>query len=54
MVDLSFKYRSAIDFFQKAAPFTPDLAIVLGSGLGVFADSLKKIKTLNLRNKSYP
>jgi len=47
MVDLSFKYKSAIEYIKKEAPFTPDLAIVLGSGLGVFAESLKKIKTLS-------
>ena len=46
MIDLSFKYRSAIDYLYGQAPFNPDLAIVLGSGLGIFADSIKKIKTV--------
>lgn len=46
MVDLSFKYKDAIEFVQKESPFKPDIAIVLGSGLGVFADSLKKIKSI--------
>jgi purine-nucleoside phosphorylase len=47
MIDLSFKYRDAISYLKKEAPFTPDIAIVLGSGLGNFADATKKIKTIS-------
>jgi len=46
MINLNFKYNDAIEFFKKESPFTPDLAIILGSGLGDFADSTKKIKTI--------
>lgn len=46
MIDLNFKYQDAITFLKKESPFTPDVAIVLGSGLGNFADSTKKIKTI--------
>jgi len=46
MIDLNFKYQDAISHFKKESPFTPDIAIILGSGLGDFADSTKKIKTL--------
>jgi len=46
MVDLNFKYRDAITFLKKESPFTPDVAIVLGSGLGNFADSTNKVKTI--------
>ena len=46
MVDLSFKYRDAISYLKKESPFAPDIAVVLGSGLGNFADSTKKIKTI--------
>ncbi|HEY6436441.1 MAG TPA: purine-nucleoside phosphorylase [Ignavibacteriaceae bacterium] len=46
MIDLSFKYKDAIDFLEKESPFTPDVAIVLGSGLGNFANSTKIFKTI--------
>ncbi|MCW9095188.1 MAG: purine-nucleoside phosphorylase [Ignavibacteriaceae bacterium] len=47
MIDLNFKYQEAISYLKKESPFTPDIAIVLGSGLGEFADSTKKIKSLS-------
>lgn len=47
MIDLNFKYQEAIIYFKKQSPFTPDLAIVLGSGLGEFANSTTKIKSLS-------
>ena len=51
MIDLNFKYRDAIAYLKKESPFTPDVAIVLGSGLGNFADSTKRIKSYsNFRN----
>ena len=40
------KYDKLIKTFVEAAPFRPDIAIVLGSGLGDFADSLEKIFTI--------
>ena len=46
MVDLNFKYQDAITYLKKEAPFTLDIAIVLGSGLGNFSDSTQKIKTI--------
>jgi purine-nucleoside phosphorylase len=46
MIDLSFKYREAITYLKKESPFTPEIAIVLGSGLGNFADSTKRIRTI--------
>lgn len=47
MIDLSFKYQDAITFLKKESPFTPEIAVVLGSGLGNFADSTKKIKSIS-------
>lgn len=47
MIDLSFKYQDAIAYLKKESPFHPDVAIVLGSGLGNFADSTKKIKSIS-------
>lgn len=46
MIDLSFKYQDAITYLKDEAPFIPDIALVLGSGLGNFAESIKKIKTI--------
>ena len=46
MIDLNFKYKDTIAFLKKESPFIPDIAIVLGSGLGNFADSTKKVKTI--------
>jgi purine-nucleoside phosphorylase len=47
MIDLSFKYKQPITHLKKESPFTPDVAIILGSGLGVFVDSVKKVKSLS-------
>ena len=47
MIDLSFKYQGAISYVIKESPFTPDVAIILGSGLGDFVNSTKKIKSLS-------
>jgi purine-nucleoside phosphorylase len=46
MIDLDFKYQKAITYFKKESPFIPDIAIVLGSGLGDFANSTTKIKSI--------
>ena len=46
MIDLGFKYKSTIEYLIKEAPFKPEMAIVLGSGLGNFADSTNKVKTI--------
>lgn len=51
MIDLSFKYKNLIQSLEKNAPFKPDIAIILGSGLGSFAeelDTIKSIKTSSL------
>ena len=47
MIDLNFKYAKAIAHLKNEAPFNPEIAIILGSGLGNFADSTKKIKTIH-------
>jgi len=47
MIDLNFKYKNAIEYLLKEAPFTPEIAIVLGSGLGNFADSTENFKTIS-------
>ena len=47
MVDLNFKYKALLDFLKIQAPFKPDLSIILGSGLGDFAEQLKIIKSIS-------
>ena len=55
MIDLSFKYKTLVEFLQKEAPFTPEISIILGSGLGDFADSLNIHKSiLNSDIPGYP
>ncbi len=47
MVDLNFKYKTLFKFFEKNSPFKPDLALVLGSGLGDFAERIDIIKSFS-------
>jgi purine-nucleoside phosphorylase len=47
MIDLSFKYEKIVRFLEQETPFIPEIAIVLGSGLGVFSDSLHRTKTID-------
>ncbi len=46
MIDLDFKYKDLLHLLKSEAPFTPETAIILGSGLGDFAKSVKIIKTI--------
>lgn len=39
-IDLDFKYKDLLAVLKNRAPFEPDLAVILGSGLGNFADSV--------------
>ncbi|MGE5681279.1 MAG: purine-nucleoside phosphorylase [Bacillota bacterium] len=55
MINLKFKYESLIKNLKDRAPFVPDLAIILGSGLGDFVsqvNTVEKIPTDTLEN--YP
>jgi len=55
MVDLSFKYKPLLDFFQNESPFVPEISIILGSGLGDFADSLTLRKSISISDiPGYP
>ncbi len=55
MVNLNLKYQDILAYIIKESPFTPDIAIVLGSGLGTFAESSDKIKSIRTSQiPSYP
>ena len=47
MIDLNFKYKNLIDEIRKQAPFVPEFAIILGSGLGNFAERVNIEKTIS-------
>ncbi|MBU2507357.1 MAG: purine-nucleoside phosphorylase [Bacteroidetes bacterium] len=46
MKNLDFKYEELIAAIKKVAPFKPQIALVLGSGLGGFAKSIKTVKSI--------
>ncbi|NWF90244.1 MAG: purine-nucleoside phosphorylase [Ignavibacteriaceae bacterium] len=50
MIDLNFKYKNLISEVKSSAPFEPELAIILGSGLGNFAKRVDIIKTISTSN----
>ena len=47
MIDLSLKYKTLLDFIKGNAPFKPEFSIILGSGLGDFAEGLKVHKSIS-------
>jgi len=54
-IDLSFKYKDLIEQVKKEQPFTPDIAIILGSGLGDFASSATIKRSIDTEELSgYP
>lgn len=54
-IDLAFKYKNLINHLNKIIPFTPHVAIVLGSGLGDFADSINVINSVSTKElPGYP
>lgn len=47
MIDLNFKYKDLLNYFKEIIPFQPEIAIILGSGLGEFAKSVNTKKTFS-------
>lgn len=47
MVNLNNKYQELLDAVKKLAPFTPEIALILGSGLGEFAESVDTVKSIS-------
>lgn len=55
MIDLNFKYKELLEFFKKNSPFKPELAVILGSGLGEFAETVNtKYTILTTSVPGYP
>ncbi|QQS38228.1 MAG: purine-nucleoside phosphorylase [Ignavibacteriales bacterium] len=47
MIDLRFKYKELISFLEKESPFSPEFGLILGSGLGDFADNINTEKSIS-------
>lgn len=55
MVDVNYKYKNLLSFLENESIFRPDLALVLGSGLGEFAEQIELIKSISTSNLTgYP
>ena len=46
MLNLNDKYRKTYEVLAEQIPFEPEICIVLGSGLGDFADKVETIKSI--------
>lgn len=55
MIDLNFKYKDLVKEIESFSPFSPELAIILGSGLGDFDSRIEIVKELPTNSiKGYP
>lgn len=55
MIDLDFKYKKLLAFLNKEIPFKPEIVLILGSGLGEFADKLEITKSISTKDiPDYP
>ncbi|MCW8848719.1 MAG: purine-nucleoside phosphorylase [Melioribacteraceae bacterium] len=43
---MDFKYKDLISYIKKESPFNPELCLILGSGLGDFAENIDMIKSI--------
>jgi purine-nucleoside phosphorylase len=46
MIDINSKYKTLITEIKNQSPFEPELALVLGSGLGDFSKSIETVKSI--------
>ena len=55
MLDIDFKYKDLISHLRKIKPFNPEIAVILGSGLGDFAESVElDLSVLTSELPAYP
>lgn len=55
MIDLNFKYQNLFDELNSKKPFDADIALILGSGLGDFANQTEIIKSISTDSlNNYP
>jgi len=47
MLDIDFKYKDLIAHLKELKPFNPAIAVILGSGLGDFAENVEVKKTIS-------
>jgi purine-nucleoside phosphorylase len=45
-LNLNYKYKDLVNQLKELSPFKPEIALVLGSGLGDFASSVKLFKSI--------
>ncbi len=45
MIDLNLQYKNLIETLKSQIPFQPEIGLILGSGLGEFAEKTKIVKT---------
>jgi len=46
MINMSAQYRQTYEALAKQIPFEPEICVVLGSGLGDFAEKVETIKSI--------
>jgi purine-nucleoside phosphorylase len=46
MIDLDFKYKNLLEYLEKEIPFKPEITLILGSGLGDFAENIEITKSI--------
>jgi len=55
MIDLNLKYEELINNLKTEIPFEPEIGLILGSGLGEFAEQTKIVKTIPTNElENYP
>ena len=54
-IDLYFKYKNLLEVIQSQKPFDPEIALILGSGLGDFANQTEIVKSITTNSlPDYP
>jgi purine-nucleoside phosphorylase len=46
-LNMNLKYKELVNLLKQQSPFKPEVSLILGSGLGDFASSIKLFKTIS-------